>query len=161
KHPDWRIHRDDRGSILKVKADEEDLGTRSGCNVGPWGDYLIDLCAELAADFGLDGFSFDGNYQPAICYCSACKKAYRAGAGRAPSCGAAYLRAVAGDRPCASERYLMSRGNPYGTDSFPHHERLTRTLLALTHGNAAAHSVGWPGHRESTRDVFREVEARE
>jgi hypothetical protein len=55
----------------------------------------------------------------------------------------------------------MSRGNPYGTDSFPHHERLTRTLLALTHGNAAAHSVGWPGHRESTREVFREVESRE
>src|SRR5262249_27058759 len=53
------------------------------------------------------------------------------------------------------------RGNPYGTDSFPHHERLTRTLLALTHGNAAAHSVGWAGHRESTRDVFREVVARE
>jgi len=83
------------------------------------------------------------------------------GASVAPSFGAAYLRAVTGDRNCASEPYLMSRGNPYGTDSFPHHERLARTLLALTHGNAAAHSVGWAGHRESTRDVFNEVKARE
>src|SRR5205823_4607751 len=161
-------------------------------------DYLIDLCAELAADFDLDGFSFDGNYHPPLCFCRACKKAYRAdtrrdlpgrvnladvayrkylvwrgerlvrhyralkdrlakarsgavvmtwtvnagrwghflhsprampvalnrlievpmqewwldetnhGASVAPSFGAAYLRAVAGDRPCASEPYLMS-----------------------------------------------------
>jgi hypothetical protein len=55
----------------------------------------------------------------------------------------------------------MSRGNPYGTDSFPHHERLTRTLLALTHGSVAAHSFGWPGHGDSTRDVFKEVARRE
>jgi hypothetical protein len=73
------------------------------------------------------------------------------GASVAPAFGAAYLRAVAGDRPSASEPYLMSRGNPYGTDSFPYHERLTRTLLALTHGSVTAQSLGWPGHRESTR----------
>jgi hypothetical protein len=80
------------------------------------------------------------------------------GASVAPAFGAAYLRAVSGDGPCASEPYLMSRGNPYGTDSFPHHERLARTLLALTYGSVAAHSVGWPGHRDSTRAVFRAVE---
>jgi hypothetical protein len=250
KHPGWRIHRDDKGTILHIAPVEKDLGTRSGCNVGPWGDYLIDVCAELAADFDLDGFSFDGNYHPPLCFCPACKKAYRAdtrrdlprtanladiayrqylvwrgdrlvqhheklnerlakarpgtvvmtwtvnagryghllhsprampvrlnrlievpmqewwldetnaGASIAPSFGAAYLRAVSGDRPCASEPYLMSRGNPYGTDSFPHHERLVRTLLAVTHGNIAAHSIGWPGHRDSTRDVFREVQRR-
>src|SRR5204862_241810 len=76
------------------------------------------------------------------------------GASVVPAFGAAYLRAVAGDRPCAAEPYLMSRGSPHGTDSFPHHERLTRTLLALTYGGVAAHSLGWPGHRESTRHVF-------
>ena len=69
------------------------------------------------------------------------------GASVAPAFGAAYLRAVAGDAPSACEPYLMSRGNPYGTDSFPHHERLTRTLLALTHGSVTAQSLGWPGHR--------------
>jgi hypothetical protein len=82
------------------------------------------------------------------------------GASVAPAFGAAYLRAVAGDRPSASEPYLMSRGNPYGTDSFPYHERLTRTLLALTHGSVTAQSLGWPGHRDSTKDLFKEVERR-
>ena len=82
KHPDWRIHPDESGRILKLAPDEKDLGTRSGCNLGPWGDYLIDLCAELAADFDLDGFSFDGNYHPPICYCPACKRAYHADAKR-------------------------------------------------------------------------------
>ena len=247
KHPDWRVHPDDTGAALKVEPKEDDLGTRLGCNNGPWGDYLIDVCAELVADSGVNGFSFDGNYHPPICFCPACKAAYRKDRGRdlppkanlddiayreylvwrgeqleghyrrmqerikkadpdavltswtvnagryghflhspramptrlnrlfdlpmqewwldetnfgssvAPSFGAAYLKAVAGDRPCAAEPYLMSRGNPYGTDSFPQHERLARTLLALTYGNVAAHSLGWPGHRESTREVFREV----
>jgi hypothetical protein len=83
------------------------------------------------------------------------------GASIAPVFGAAYLKAVAGDRPAASEAYLMSHGNPYGTDSFPAHERLTRTLLALTHGCIAAESFGWPGHRESTVRVLGEVARRQ
>lgn len=250
KHPEWRVHPHDKGSILKVKPKESDLGTRLGCNLGPWGDYLIELCGELVEEYDLDGFSFDGNYHPAICYCPACKAAYRKtgrklpakvdlndvayrkylvwrgekleqhyrklvarlrkgnpnavlttwtvnagryghflyspramptrmnrlidlpmqewwldetnrGASVAPAFGAAYLWATTGGRPNASEPYLMSRGNPYGTDSFPHHERLTRTLLALTHGSVTAQSIGWPGHGESTRDIFREVRRRE
>jgi hypothetical protein len=79
----------------------------------------------------------------------------------APAFGAAYLRATTGDRPNASEAYLMSRGNPYGTDSFPAHERLTRNLLAITNGSIAAESFGWPGHEESTFALFREVSKRE
>ena len=60
--------------------------------------------------------------------------------------------AVAGDRPSASEPYLMSRGNPYGTDSFPRHERLARALLALTQRQRRRRtSFGWPGHGDSTR----------
>ena len=78
-----------------------------------------------------------------------------------PSFGAAYLRATVGGRPCASEPYLMSRGNPYGTDSFPVHERVTRVLLAATYGSAAADALGWPGHRDSTRAAFDAIAARE
>jgi hypothetical protein len=63
-----------------------------------------------------------------------------------PAFGVAYLFAAAGDRPCAAEPYLMSRGNPYGTDSFPAHERRTRCSLALASGNILAESLGWPGH---------------
>jgi hypothetical protein len=245
RHPDWRI-RPTAGATLKPPA-ENDLGTRSGCNNGPWGDYLIEVCAELIEDHGLDGYSFDGNYHPPLCHCPACQAAYKdklppradlkdvayrqylvwrgerledhyrklvrrlrqanpeaalmtwtvnagryghflhspramptrlnrlidlpmqewwldetnLGASVAPAFGAAYLRAVAGpDRPSASEPYLMSRGNPYGTDSFPHHERLTRSLLALTHGSVAAYSFGWPGHAATTKDLFKEVEKR-
>ena len=47
-----------------------------------WGDYLIEICAELMEDYAIAGFSFDGNYHPAICYCPACRKAYRAERGR-------------------------------------------------------------------------------
>jgi Trehalose utilisation len=247
EHPEWRI-RASAGAVLKPPSDK-DLGTRSGCNHGRWGDYLIGVCAELIEDFGLDGYSFDGNYHPPLCHCPACQADYQKtghalpprpdlnevayrqylvwrgerleehyrklvvrlrkanpdaalmtwtvnagryghflhspramptrlnrlidlpmqewwldetnlGASVAPAFGAAYLRAVAGDRPTASEPYLMSRGNPYGTDSFPHHERLTRSLLALTHGSVAAYSFGWPGHGPSTRELFNEVAQR-
>jgi hypothetical protein len=247
KHPDWRVHADPQGSVLKVVPREDNLGTRVGCNLGPWGDYLIDVCAELVRDYQVDGFSFDGNYHPPMCWCPACQAAYRSDRGRdlparvslddvayreylvwrgdrleahyrrlqgrikkenpdavlmswtvnagryghflhspramptrlnrlfdlpmqewwldetnqggsvAPAFGAAYLRATMGDRTGASEPYLMARGNPYGTDSFPAHERLIRTMLALTNGCVAAESLGWPGHAESARRVLYEV----
>jgi hypothetical protein len=247
KHPDWRVHADPQGSVLKVVPREDNLGTRVGCNLGPWGDYLIDVCAELVRDCQVDGFSFDGNYHPPLCWCPACTAAYRKDRGRelparvnlddvayreylvwrgerledhyrrmqtrikkenpdavlmswtvnagryghflhspramptrlnqlfdlpmqewwhdetnqggsvAPAFGAAYLRATMGDRTGASEPYLMARGNPYGTDGFPAHERLTRTMLALTNGCVAAESLGWPGHAESARTALHEV----
>jgi hypothetical protein len=250
-HPGWRVHPDDTGAALKVEPKPDDLGTRLGCNQGPWGDYLIEALAELLGDYGLDGYSFDGNYHPALCFCPACKDTYRRdcgadlprkadlddvayrrylvwrgrrledhyrrmqaklkgvrkdavlmswtvnagryghlltspramptrlnllfdlpmqewwldetnlGASVAPAFGAAYLRGTVGGRPNASEPYLMSRGNPYGTDSFPRHERVARALLATTHGSLAPESFGWPGHEASTREVFRALGARE
>jgi hypothetical protein len=250
-HPDWRIKPDPSDTSLKIEPREDNLGTRLGCNNGPWGDYLIDVCAELVEDFGIDGYSFDGNYHPAICYCDACQGSYlrdtkksiparinlddiayreylvwrgdqleqhyarlqqklkainpdtvvmswtvnagryghflhspRAmptrmnqlfdlpmqewwldetnfGASVAPAFGAAYSRAVAGDRPAASEAYLMSRGNPYGTDSFPKHERITRSMLGLTNGSVSAESLGWAGHQVSIAAVFDEIKRRE
>jgi hypothetical protein len=251
QHPDWRVHPDRSDAARKVEPREDDLGTRLCCNLGPWGDYLIALCAELIADYRLDGFSFDGNYHPSVCFCPACTAAYRqerrrdlpdrvdlddvayreylvwrgerledhyrrlqrrikqadpnavlmswtVNAGRyghfltspramptrmnrlfdlpmqewwldetnlggsiAPAFGAAYLRATVGDRPCASEPYLMSRGNPYSSDSFPAHERLTRCLLAVTNGNVLAESFGWSGHGASVTSDFQEIARRE
>jgi hypothetical protein len=248
-HPDWRVH--PQPGELRLKPVEDNLGTRLGCNLGPWGDYLVELCGELVEDFGVDAFSFDGNYHPPVCYCPACKAAYRGeknrdlpakvnlddvayreylewrgdklidhyrklrdrirranpaaavmtwtvNAGRyghflhspramptklntvldgamqewwldetnfggsvAPAFGAAYLRCVMGDKLAAAEPYLMSRGNPYGTDSFPAHERLTRTLLAVANGCVAAESLGWAGHKESAKASLDEVKRRE
>lgn len=250
-HPEWRVHPDDSETSRQVVPQQDNLGTRIGCNVSPWGDYLIEICAELMEDFGVDGYSFDGNYHPALCFCPACKAAYQAdqgttipprvnlddvayrkylvwrgeqlerhysrmqrrlkgirpdavvmswtvnagryghflhspramptrlnqlfdlpmqewwldetnfGASVGPAFGAAYSRAVAGDRPAASEAYLMSRGNPYGTDSFPKHERVTRTLLAMTNGSVSAESMGWPGHQDSVAAAFHAVRERE
>lgn len=250
-HPEWRHHSADNDAAQKIVAKDDDLGTRLPCNLSPWGDYLIDVCGELVEHYQVDGFSFDGNYHPAICYCPACKAAYRMdqdrelparvqledlayreylawrgdrleqhyaalqkkiksinpdaavmtwtvnagryghflhspramptrlnrlidlpmqewwldetnfGASVAPAFGAAYVRAVADYRPAASEAYMMSRGNPYGTDSFPVHERLTRSMLSLANGCVAAESLGWPGHFESTRTVLAEVKRRE
>lgn len=250
-HPDWRTRPDRSDASLKMEPREDNLGTRLGCNNGPWGDYLIEVCAELIADFGIDGYSFDGNYHPPICYCDACQASYLAeadlpiperinlddipyrrylvwrgerlerhyarlqqrikgqnpdavvmswtvnagryghflhspramptrmnqlfdlpmqewwldetnfGASVAPVFGAAYSRSVAGDRPAASEAYLMSRGNPYGTDSFPKHERITRSMLSLTNGSVSAESLGWSGHKESIAAVFSEIRQRE
>jgi hypothetical protein len=240
-HPDWRIQPDRSGTALKIVAKENNLGTRNGCNLGPWGDYLIEVCGELVRDYEVDGFSFDGNYHPSICFCPACDKAYRQekkrdlpakanlddvdyreylvwrgekleehylalqrrikkenadavimtwtvnagryghflysprampvrlnrlfdgamqewwldetnlGASVAPVFGAAYLRAVVGNRPCSAEPYLMSRGNPYGSDSFPIHERITRAMLALTNGSIAADRIGPEGFRRSRK----------
>src|SRR5204863_2752720 len=74
----------------------------------------------------------------------------------APAFGAAYLSATVGYGANASEPYLMSRGNPYGSDSFPKEERLARTFLAMTHGSQAAQSLGWPGQEEIGRASCRE-----
>ncbi len=251
KHPDWRVHPDDTGKIHKVQPEEKNLGTRLGCNLGPWGDYLIDVCVELVKNYQVDGYSFDGNYHPPICYCPHCKEAYQRDRGRAlpakvnlddvayreylvwrgerleehylklkrslrranpdavlmswtvnagryghflhspramptslnrifdlpmqewwldetnfgasiaPAFGAEYLAATVGYGPNASEPYLMSRGNPYGTDSFPKHERLARTFLAMTHGSQAAQSLGWPGQAAANMEVFQAVAERE
>jgi hypothetical protein len=250
-HPEWRVHPDDKGTVLGVAPREDNLGTRVGCNLGPWGDYLIEVCAELVEDYGLAGFSFDGNYHPPLCYCPACKAAYRAEKGRdlppkvdldnleyreylvwrgekledhyrrmqrrlkgvnpdtvlmswttnagryghfltsprvmstrtnqlfdlpmqewwldetnfgasvAPAFGVAYARAVTGDRPSGSEPYLMARGNPYGSDSFPTHERLTRTFLVLANGAVAPQSFGWADHLADTKEVFDAIAQRE
>ena len=249
-HPDWRVKTDPAVDVTKIVAKEDNLGTRLGCNNGPWGDYFIDLCAELLRDYRLDGYSFDGNYHVALCHCPACGEKYRRDAGRdlpakadlddvayrqylvwrgekledhfrklqtalkaadpnavlinwstnagryghflfspramptrlnllfdmpmqewwldetnvgssvAPAFGAAYLRAVSGGRPNASEPYLMSRGNPYGNESFPKHEQSVRFMLALTNGSMPASILSWAGHEKGSAPAFGEVEKR-
>jgi hypothetical protein len=250
-HPDWRVKSDPVADVTKVVAKEDDLGTRLGCNNGPWGDYLIDICAELMADYDLDGYSFDGNYHAAVCHCPACTEKYKRGTGRdvparanlddvpyreylvwrgerledhfralqkklksakpdavlinwsvnagryghflfspramptrlnllfdmpmqewwldetnqgasvAPAFGAAYIRAAAGGRPSACEPYLMSRGNPYGNESFPPHEQVVRFMLALANGSMPASILSWAGHDKGSAAALKEVERRQ
>jgi len=68
------------------------------------------------------------------------------GATIVPAFGAAYMWAVTNHRVGFSEPYLMSRGNPYGKDSFPGHEIRRRMLLVMTHGARPSIAVGQPPH---------------
>jgi hypothetical protein len=83
------------------------------------------------------------------------------GASVAPAFGAAYLRGLGGGGPSGSEPYLMSRGNPYSGDSFPRHERMTRSMLVLTQGALAPQSLGWIGGAGAAGEVFDAIKARE
>lgn len=83
------------------------------------------------------------------------------GASIAPAFGAEYLAAVSGYRAFGCEPYLMSRGNPHSSDSFPPHERMTRSLMALAHGSTTAHSLGWTNSVEGAAPVFAETQRRE
>lgn len=68
------------------------------------------------------------------------------GATVVPAFGAAYMWAVTNHRVGFSEPYLMSRGNPYGKDSFPGHEIRRRMMLVMTHGARPSIAVGQPPH---------------
>jgi hypothetical protein len=84
------------------------------------------------------------------------------GATVVPYFGAAYVRAASGGRVGASEPYLMSRGNPYTTDSFPAHELTVRCLGAMTNGcftplaQMAGRDATWATLKEiaDRQDVF-------
>jgi hypothetical protein len=124
KHPDWRVHFDDSDKALKIVAREDNLGTRLGCNVGPWGDYLIAVCRELVEDYGVDGYSFDGNYHPSICYCPHCKTAYRGERQRD-------LPAKANLDDVAYREYLVWRG-----DKLEQHYRKLKNALRQANKDA-------------------------
>ncbi len=78
-----------------------------------------------------------------------------------PAFASAYIWAVANHRIAFSEPYLMTHGNPYGTDSFPPHEQLCRVMQIITHGSFASLAPGWnPNIRKPTLDAFREIGTR-
>ncbi len=66
------------------------------------------------------------------------------GSSVAPAFGVEYSWAVSNHRVACAEPYLMSRGNPYGKDSFPAHEVERRMMLALTHGVGPSIAVTQP-----------------
>ncbi len=80
------------------------------------------------------------------------------GATVVPYFGAAYVRAVSGGVVGASEPYLMSRGNPYSTDSFPPHELTVRCLGAMTNGSFTP--LAQMAGKEATYATLREIAMR-
>jgi hypothetical protein len=78
-----------------------------------------------------------------------------------PAFGAAYVWAVSNHRVAFAEPYLMSRGNPYGKDSFPAHEVERRMMLALTHGACPSIAALQPDHlKAGTAHAMSEVKKR-
>lgn len=205
------------------------------CQVGPWGDMMIEIMLEILDKYDVDGFGFDGIHHRDVCYCASCRTRFRKDTGkeipnvdmhnpefrryllwydremerfieriqttiksRKPDCALvtwttnagrfghfkeiprsmparmnllfdapcqefwldetnrgntvvpafanAYIWATTNHRMAFSEPYLFSHGNPYGPDSFPHHEVRRRALLALTHGAQASIATGWGPH---------------
>jgi hypothetical protein len=55
----------------------------------------------------------------------------------------------------------MSRGNPYGNESFPRHEYQVRAMLALTNGSIPASIISWGGHEREAAPMFEQVRRRE
>ncbi len=48
------------------------------CLLGPYGDFFIDVLAEIVTTFpDVDAFSFDGLHYGGVCYCQHCRENYR------------------------------------------------------------------------------------
>ncbi|MBL8820165.1 MAG: hypothetical protein JNL58_29345 [Planctomyces sp.] len=118
-HPEWRIQ-PGGNEFTQPTPLEDNLGTRLACNNGPWGEYLIEVCAELMEDFGLDGYSFDGNYHPPICHCVACREAWRSFAGEE-------LPESANLEELSYRRYLVWRGERLEN----HYSRMQKRLKGI------------------------------
>ncbi len=80
------------------------------------------------------------------------------GATVVPYFGAAYVRAVSGGKVGASEPYLMTRGNPYSTDSFSTHELTVRCLGAMTNGSFTP--LAQMAGKDATYATLREIAVR-
>ena len=80
------------------------------------------------------------------------------GASVVPLFGAAYVRAVSGGRVGASEPYIMSRGNPYSSESFPPYELTARCLGAMTNGSFTPLST--MAGKEATLETLRQIKLR-
>ncbi|MEI6913691.1 MAG: hypothetical protein WCL39_01015, partial [Armatimonadota bacterium] len=76
-HPDWRMITENTTAI--PSADPiKDPGGGGLCEMGPWGDYMIEILAEMATKYpDIAAFTFDGICHRTACYCQHCRVAYR------------------------------------------------------------------------------------
>ncbi len=251
QHPEWMVYPIEEDSItqqanLDLTAPEHWHLRALGLN-SPYGDYLIECLAEAMAEYGFDGYSFDGLYHPFINYAPYEKELFQKESGRpfprqvdlhdldyriylywadekleqwyrklherlrqvradaaiytwttnagryghfltsprvmstrmnqlfdcpvqewwldevnlgasvVPYFGAAYVRSV-GSAAGACEPYLMTRGNPYCTESFPPHELFCRCMGAITNG--AFTPLSFTAGPKTTYEVLRQIALR-
>jgi hypothetical protein len=75
-HPDWR-----RVPTNTTEVPLEDLKQHPHggmlCLLGPYGDFFIEVLAEIVEKFQVDAFSFDGLHYGGVCYCQHCRANFR------------------------------------------------------------------------------------
>lgn len=77
EHPDWRQVYSSDGKVPEADFKTSPHGGRL-CELGPWGDMLIDIAAEIMTTFPeVDGFTFDGFQHEGACYCVHCRENYK------------------------------------------------------------------------------------
>jgi hypothetical protein len=82
-HPDWRRVATDTTEIPQTDLKKYPHGGML-CLLGPYGDFLIDVLAEIVTRFpDVAAFSFDGLHHGGFCYCRHCRDNYRRDAGAA------------------------------------------------------------------------------
>ena len=80
-HPDWRRVATNTTTIPEVDLAKHPYGGML-CLLGPYGDYFVDVLAEIAEQFPVDAFSFDGLHYGGVCYCAHCREAFRRDTGQ-------------------------------------------------------------------------------
>ncbi len=75
-HPEWRRIATNTKEIPHVDLKVHGHGGML-CLLGPYGDFFIDVLAEITEKYQVDAFSFDGLHYGGVCYCEHCRTAYR------------------------------------------------------------------------------------
>jgi len=74
EHPEWRPRRADGSSLV------DRVGFPRLCENSPFKDFMAAYCAELAANYEIAGFWFDGlglASAPEFCYCDSCARGFQ------------------------------------------------------------------------------------
>jgi hypothetical protein len=75
-HPDWRRIGTNTTEIPQVDLEQHPYGGML-CLLGPYGDFMIEVLAEIVERYQVDAFSFDGLHYAGVCYCQHCRENYR------------------------------------------------------------------------------------
>jgi hypothetical protein len=75
--PEWRRIATNTTEIPQIDMEKYPHGGML-CLLGPYGDFFIDVLAEILTKFPqVDAFSFDGLHYGGVCYCKFCRDSYR------------------------------------------------------------------------------------
>jgi hypothetical protein len=81
KHPEWRRVATNTAEVPSVDLTKHPHGGML-CLLGPYGDFFIEVLAEILTRFDVDAFSFDGLHYGGVCYCAHCREGFRKDTGK-------------------------------------------------------------------------------